>query len=131
MTVSADVTDELRSLRARVPHLTGALVASVDGLVLAHDTGSFEEESIAALTAVALGVGIRLAGAAGQGAFRELLVQSEQGCVAVYAAGATAVVAVLAPSQVTVGRLHLEARRCTARVADLVDTASGRADTSR
>ncbi|MDF3293058.1 roadblock/LC7 domain-containing protein [Streptomyces silvisoli] len=128
LTVPAAVSDELRSLRARVPHLTGALVASVDGFVLARDAATSEAEGIAALTAVALGVGIRLAEVTGQGGFRELLVRGEQGYVATYAAGASAVVTVLAQASVNVGRLHLEARRSTVRVAELVDAALAQSD---
>jgi predicted regulator of Ras-like GTPase activity (Roadblock/LC7/MglB family) len=58
MTAEADLLDELRRLRVRVPKLTGALVASTDGLVLAADTP--EAEGVAALTAAALGVALRL-----------------------------------------------------------------------
>ncbi|CAM5390184.1 hypothetical protein SALBM217S_09890 [Streptomyces griseoloalbus] len=50
------VLDELQRLRARVPLLAGALAASTDGLVLAHDTPGIEAEGVAALTAAALGV---------------------------------------------------------------------------
>lgn len=34
----AEILDELRRLRARVPQLTGSLASGVDGLVLAQDT---------------------------------------------------------------------------------------------
>ena len=44
-------------------------------------------EGVAALTAAALGVAVRLADATGQGDFRELLVRGEYGYVATYAAG--------------------------------------------
>lgn len=47
----AEILAELRRLRARLPQLTGALAASVDGLVLAHDSAATEAESVAALTA--------------------------------------------------------------------------------
>lgn len=55
MAAEPEVLDELHRLRARVPQLTGALAASVDGLVLAHDTPGVEPEGVAALTAAALG----------------------------------------------------------------------------
>ena len=50
MAAEAEVLDELHRLRARVPQLTGALAASVDGLVLASDTPGVEPEGVAALT---------------------------------------------------------------------------------
>lgn len=118
MASEPEVFDELRRLRARVPHLTGSLAASVDGLVLAQDTGGVEAEGTAALTAAALGVALRLADATDSGEFRELVLRGDTGYVATYAAGPSAVLTVLAEPRANVGRLHLEARRAGARIAE-------------
>ncbi|MFH9859705.1 roadblock/LC7 domain-containing protein [Streptomyces sp. NPDC017202] len=123
MAAGPEMLAELRRLRTRVPQLTGALVAGVDGLVLAHDTPGVEAEGVAALTATALAVAVRLADTTGQGDFRELLVRGVYGYVATYAAGENAVLTVLAQDRVNVGRLHLESRRSGARVGELVDAA--------
>ncbi|MGW0309760.1 roadblock/LC7 domain-containing protein [Streptomyces flavidovirens] len=123
MTAEPEVLDELRRLKARVPHVTGALAASVDGLVLAQDTPPVEAEGVAALTAAALGVAMRLTEATGRGAFRELLVRGDDGYVATYAAGSSTVLTLLAEPRANVGRLHLEARRASARIGALVDSA--------
>ncbi|MFB7460763.1 roadblock/LC7 domain-containing protein [Streptomyces sp. NPDC088337] len=122
-----EILDELRRLRARVPQLTGALAASVDGLVLAHDTPGVEPESLAALTATSLGVAVRMADVTGQGDLRELLVRGVHGYVATYAAGRTAVLTLLAEDRVNVGRLHLEGRRAGARIGELVDAEAAKA----
>ncbi|MEU6005822.1 roadblock/LC7 domain-containing protein [Streptomyces sp. NPDC047453] len=121
MAAEPEILDELRRLRARVPQLTGALAASVDGLVLAHDTPGVEPESVAALTATALGVAVRMSDVTGQGDLRELLVRGVHGYVATYAAGRSAVLTLLAQDRVNVGRLHLEGRRAGARIGELVD----------
>ncbi|OQR59378.1 hypothetical protein B6E66_35555 [Streptomyces maremycinicus] len=121
MVSEPEILDELRRLRARVPQLTGALTAGVDGLVLAHDTPGVEPEVVAALTAAALGVAVRMADTTGQGDFRELLVRGVYGYVATYAAGDSAVLTLLAQDRVNVGRLHLEGRRAGARIGELVD----------
>ncbi|MFI9587328.1 roadblock/LC7 domain-containing protein [Streptomyces sp. NPDC052236] len=121
MTAESDVLRELRRLRVRVPQLTGVLAASADGLVLAADAP--EAESVAALTAAALGVALRLTEATGQGEFRELLVRGDLGYVATYAAGSSAVLTLLAEPRINVGRLHLEARHSSARIGELVDCA--------
>ncbi|MFE9296867.1 roadblock/LC7 domain-containing protein [Streptomyces niveus] len=127
MTVEAEVLGELRRLRVRVPQLTGVLAASTDGLVLAEELSGggtdIEPEGIAALTAAALGVSLRLADSTGRGGFRELLIRGEHGYVATYAAGGSAVLTVLAEPRINVGRLHLEARRSGARIGELVDAA--------
>ncbi|MEU9287304.1 roadblock/LC7 domain-containing protein [Streptomyces sp. NPDC048275] len=128
MAAEPEVLDELHRLRARVPQLTGALAASVDGLVLAHDTPGVEPEGVAALTAAALGVALRMADATGQGEFRELLVRGVNGYVATYAAGASAVLTLLAQDRVNVGRLHLEGRRSGTRIGELVEAATARGE---
>ncbi|GGX38019.1 roadblock/LC7 domain-containing protein [Streptomyces fructofermentans] len=124
MAAEAEVLDELHRLRARVPQLTGALAASVDGLVLAQDTPGVEPEGLAALTAAALGVAVRMADATRQGDFRELLVRGEYGYVATYAAGPSVVLTLLAGDRANVGRLHLEGRRSGTRIGALVEAAA-------
>ncbi|WP_149828941.1 roadblock/LC7 domain-containing protein [Streptomyces tailanensis] len=130
MAAEAEVLDELHRLRARIPQLTGALAASVDGLVLAHDTPGVEAEGVAALTAAALGVAVRMTDATGSGDLRELLLRGEHGYVATYAAGSSAVLTLLAQDRVNVGRLHLEGRRAGTRIGELVDAAPRPADRS-
>ncbi|MFF4580380.1 roadblock/LC7 domain-containing protein [Streptomyces sp. NPDC001389] len=122
----AEILAELRRLRARVPQLSGALAASVDGLVLAQDSAATEVESLAALTAAALGVAQRLSDCTGQGGFRELLVRGEHGYIATYAAGEAAVLTLIAEPRVNVGRLHLEARRSSVRITELIEHSLGR-----
>lgn len=119
----AEVLDEIRRLRARLPQVTGAVAAGVDGLVIAQDAAGPEGESVAALTAASLAVAVRMAAATGRGDFRELLVRGDDGYVATYAAGPFAVLTVLAEPRTNVGRLHLESRLSSARIADLVTDA--------
>jgi uncharacterized protein len=119
--VEPEVLAELRGLRARVPHLMGGLVASTDGMVIAHDAGELEPQSVAALAAASLAVGSQMTEATGQGGFRELLARGEHGYVATYAAGTSMILTVLAGPATNVGRLHLEARRSSGRIAGLAD----------
>lgn len=116
----AEVLDELRRLRTRLPQVTGALAAAADGLVIAQDADGTEADAVAALTAASLAVAVRMAAATGRGEFRELLVRGVDGYVATYAAGPLAVLTVLAEPRVNVGRLHLESRQSGARIAELV-----------
>ncbi|WP_434350934.1 roadblock/LC7 domain-containing protein [Streptomyces sp. NBC_01243] len=122
-----DVLAELRRLRAGVPLLSGALVAGIDGLVLAHDTADVALERVAALTAAALGVATRMTEATGRGGFGELLVRGESGCIASYAAGPSAVLTLLAEDGADAAALHLEGRRAGDRIGELIDAARRRA----
>lgn len=128
MAAEADVLVELKRLRSRIPQLRGALTASVDGLVLAQDAPDVEPEGLCALTAAALGVALRLSDATHQGGFRELLIRGEEGYVATYTAGSSAVLTLLAEPRVNVGRLHLEGRRSSVLIGELVDAAVERAE---
>lgn len=121
--LETELLAELRAVKHRVPHLAGGLVASVDGLLIAHDTHGTEPSGLAAMTAASLSLAQRLADTTGQGEFRESLVRGENGYVATYAAGGSCVLALLAHPDVNVGRLHLEARRSAQRIAGLLDDA--------
>ncbi|WP_072488320.1 roadblock/LC7 domain-containing protein [Streptomyces atratus] len=126
-TRAQDVLAELQRLRTGVPLLSGALVAGTDGIVLAHDTPDVEPEEVAALTASALGVAVRMTEATGRGDFDGLLVQGESGRVASYAAGPSAVLTLLADDRLDVDALHAEGRRAAARIGELLDPAPHRA----
>ncbi|MFD7622844.1 roadblock/LC7 domain-containing protein [Streptomyces sp. NPDC059802] len=122
-----EVLAELQRLRTAIPLLSGSLVAGTDGYVLAHDTPGVEPESVAALTATALGVAVRMAEATGRGDFGELLVRGESGCIASYPAGSSAVLTLLAEDPIDVDALHFEGRRASALIGELIDAAAHRA----
>ncbi|MEV4670222.1 MULTISPECIES: roadblock/LC7 domain-containing protein [Actinomadura] len=119
----AEVATELRALRARVPQLTGSLVASADGLLIAHDlAAAVEPTGMAAVTATGLSLAHRIALTAHGGAFHEVVIRGVDGYVVIYAAGPTASLTVLAEPTVNVGRLHLESRPVARAVAAHLST---------
>ncbi|WP_431956693.1 roadblock/LC7 domain-containing protein [Nocardia lijiangensis] len=115
---NAAVLAELKMLRDRMPQLTGALVASGDGLLIAHDLPAhIEPDGMAALSASHLALSYRLSATANGGGFHEVVVRGTEGHVVVYAAG-WASLTVLAESEVNVGRLHLESRPVARAIVD-------------
>ncbi|MEU7142531.1 roadblock/LC7 domain-containing protein [Nocardia sp. NPDC046473] len=115
---NAAVLAELTALRERVPRLTGTVVASSDGLLVAHDLPAhIEPAGMAALAAAQLSLSYRLAITANGGGFHEVVVHGTEGHVVVYAAGWTSLT-VLAGPEVNVGRLHLESRPVARTIAD-------------
>jgi predicted regulator of Ras-like GTPase activity (Roadblock/LC7/MglB family) len=121
---SAVVLAELNALRERVPLLTGALVASTDGLLVAHNLPAhIEPDGMAAQ----LSLSHRLATTAHGGGFHEVVIRGTDGHVVIYAA-AWISLTVLAEPEVNVGRLHLESRPVARAIADhLTATANGKA----
>ncbi|MFF2013471.1 roadblock/LC7 domain-containing protein [Streptomyces sp. NPDC058195] len=101
--------------------VSGSLVAGTDGLVLAHDAPEIEPDTVAALTASALGVAVRMTEAADRGGFGEFLVRGESGCLAAYAAGDSAVLTLFAEDRIDIDRLRAEGRRAAARIGALID----------
>lgn len=124
LAVETEVRSELRRIRSRMFQLTGALATSADGTVLAEDSPGVRAEDTAAQTADVLAAVLRLADVTGRGTPRELVVRGGSGYLATYAAGRSTVLTLLAEDGVNLGRLHLEGRRCAARIGELVDGAT-------
>ncbi|MFD0683644.1 roadblock/LC7 domain-containing protein [Actinomadura fibrosa] len=119
------VTDQLRRLRARIPQLAGSLVASADGLLVAHDLPpAVEPSGMAAVTASGLSLAHRIAQTAHGGAFYEVVIRGVDGYVVTYSAGPAASLTVIAGAGVNVGRLHLESRPAARAIAALLAASS-------
>ncbi len=121
-----EILAAIRPLRERLPHVTGVLVASTDGLLIAHDTQDIEPETMAAMSAAHLGLGQRMTLGGAYGEFQETVTRAANGYVATFAAGAHALLTVLAEADLNVGRLHHEARPLAAHVGALVGQAEQR-----
>jgi hypothetical protein len=115
------VRSELAGLRHQVPGVTGCVVAGVDGLLILHDTlTAVEPHDVAALAAGAHGISRTCGAVLQQGGFSEVTIRSQGGCLAVYAVGELALLAVIGDGRLNIARLHLEARPVTARLAALL-----------
>ena len=125
MGIERDVLDELAQLRVRLPQVQGALVASTDGLLVAHDADALAAETMAAMSAAYLGLAQQIALGAAYGEFQETVTRAAGGYVATFAAGSHALLTVLADAGINLGLLHHEARPVAARVGDLVAARPG------
>jgi predicted regulator of Ras-like GTPase activity (Roadblock/LC7/MglB family) len=111
---------EIEALRDRVTGITGAAVSSRDGLIICDDTGGVDPDNLAALAAAALAVAQRLASEAHQGTLREAVTRSSGGYVAIYAAGAAAVLILLGDEGLDIARLHRESRAVVENIEKLL-----------
>ncbi|MEV1289274.1 roadblock/LC7 domain-containing protein [Micromonospora sp. NPDC049679] len=120
MTAHPEVLAELADLRRRVPELAGTVLASTDGLLLAHDVPHLEPDGISALAAAHFALAQRFADAVSHGDLRETVIECGQGYLTTYAVGPHAVLAVVSRQEANLARVHLEARRTTAKISDAI-----------
>ncbi|GAA0431547.1 hypothetical protein GCM10010112_68290 [Actinoplanes lobatus] len=125
MTVDPAVLEELGRLRTRVPELSGSVLATADGLVVAHDSHGIEPDTLAALAAAHLALARRFAHAVNHGELRESVVECDGGYITSYTAGPNALLTVVTSGDANLAMVHLEARRCVRRLIRILalDTA--------
>jgi uncharacterized protein len=111
---------EMQALRDRVTGITGAAVASRDGLIIKDDVPELNADNLAALAAASLGVAQRMSSEVGQGLLRESVTRSSGGYVAIYAVGRTAVLVLTGDEGLDVGRLHRESRTAVEQIEALL-----------
>jgi predicted regulator of Ras-like GTPase activity (Roadblock/LC7/MglB family) len=112
--------NQLESLKAAVPDLKGVLLASNEGLPIAHSfTNGTDPNRVAALAAAASTLGRRITENLATGTLGEVQVQAEEGALFVYSAGSKAILAVVTPQGANAGLIHLEARQTAKEIGEL------------
>lgn len=120
MTVDPAVLEELDRLRGRMPELSGSVLATTDGLVVAHDAHDIEPDSLAALAAAHLALARRFAAAVNHGELRESVVECDRGYITSYIAGPNALLTLVTSGAANLAMVHLEARRCVRRLVKIL-----------
>jgi predicted regulator of Ras-like GTPase activity (Roadblock/LC7/MglB family) len=120
MTVDSAVLEELSRLRTRLPELSGSVLASADGMVVAHDAHGIEPDSLAALAAAHLALARRFAHAVNQGELRESVVECDLGYITSYTAGPNALLTLVTSGNANLAMVHHEARRCVRRLMTML-----------
>ena len=120
MTVDPAVLEELGRLRTRLPELSGSVLATADGMVVAHDAHDIEPDSIAALAAAHLALARRFAHTVNHGELRESVVECDHGYITSYTAGPHALLTLVTSGNANLALVHHEARRCVRRLAGLL-----------
>jgi uncharacterized protein len=120
MTVDPALLDELSNLRTRLPELSGSVLATADGMVVAHDAHGIEPDSLAALAAAHLALARRFAHAVNHGDLRESVVECDGGYITSYAAGPNALLTLVTTGSANLALVHLEARRCVRRLVSML-----------
>jgi predicted regulator of Ras-like GTPase activity (Roadblock/LC7/MglB family) len=112
--------NQLEALQAAIPDLKGVLLASTDGLPVAHSlTNGADPNRVAAMATAACSLGRKVTETFGTGNLGEVAVQAEEGAMFVYSVGSKAVLAVLSPRGANAGLIHLEAREVAKEIGEL------------
>jgi predicted regulator of Ras-like GTPase activity (Roadblock/LC7/MglB family) len=105
------VKSQLEALRSSIPELKGVLLASNEGLPIAHSLSNGSDPNrVAAMAAAASNLGRRVTDSLSAGTLGEVSIQADEGALFVYSAGSKAVLAVIGPHGGNAGLIHLEAR---------------------
>jgi predicted regulator of Ras-like GTPase activity (Roadblock/LC7/MglB family) len=116
-----DLVTELRDLREQVPGVAGALVAALDGQLVAADLDlgagpRVDLNSLAGIAAASLGIAQQVTGLAGQGTLGQAVTHASDGQVAVYAVGDAALLAVLGAEGLDLDELHWKSGPARSRI---------------
>jgi uncharacterized protein len=110
----------LEALRNSIPELKAVLLASNEGLPIAHVvTNGADPNRVAAMAAAAATLGRRISATISAGTLGEVSIQADEGALFVYSAGSKAVLAVISPQGSNAGLIHLEARAAAKEIGDL------------
>jgi predicted regulator of Ras-like GTPase activity (Roadblock/LC7/MglB family) len=113
--------NQLDTLRSAIPELKGVLLASNDGLPVAHSfSNGADPNRIAAMAAAASNLGRRISESVTAGIMSEISVRGDDGMLFVYTAGPKAVLAVLGGAGSNAGLIHLEARTTAKEIGELL-----------
>jgi len=110
----------LMGVRRSMPELHGVMIASVDGLPVAHDFPDSDADRLAAMAATALGLGKRISERTNLGGFQEAVVRGDNGYMVAYAAGQQAVLVMSGPSDSNLGLMRIEARAASVMISRLL-----------
>jgi predicted regulator of Ras-like GTPase activity (Roadblock/LC7/MglB family) len=116
VSVEEQVLAELTGLRSTVPGVTGAVVATSDGLLVAGFLPEPEQSPIAALISTVAGVARQAVLLTGGGQLQEAAIRGDSGALVVYSIGGRAVLAVLAGPDLNVALLQHRIRPVVIRL---------------
>jgi predicted regulator of Ras-like GTPase activity (Roadblock/LC7/MglB family) len=120
MTKHETLKGQLDALRSSIPELRGVLLASSEGLPVAHSlSNGTDPNRVAAMAAAASSLGRRISESLATGAMSEVSIRGDDGVLFVYSAGSKAVLAVMGPMGSNAGLIHLEARGVAKEIGDL------------
>ncbi|MEZ4629427.1 MAG: roadblock/LC7 domain-containing protein [Deinococcales bacterium] len=119
------LSDILLGLHENLPDFRGSLIASTDGLPIAHTLATDEEvNSVAAMAAAALGLGKRITQTLHAGSLGEMQIMGTDSQIFIYATGGRGILALMAKKGSNVGLINLEARGAVNDISRVLEAGS-------
>lgn len=118
------INARLARIRSGVDRITGLLVTTRDGLMLCGDMKGIEQDSVAAMSAAAVGLATQFTTRAGIGMSRAALFEGEQGYVAVFPVVDHILLVVFGERDITMGLFNVAARQALIQVQQAIATDS-------
>ncbi|MBD3657556.1 MAG: roadblock/LC7 domain-containing protein [Marinobacter sp.] len=111
----------LRELNASSSEIEASATMTTDGYIIGAVLGTqTDEDRFAAMCASLLALAERAADEIGRGQMKQLLVEGTQGLMLLVRAGDDKVLALAAKPTVNLGRVFIEARRCAAKIDQVI-----------
>lgn len=108
---SERMLEALRDVGDQVDQVAGLLVATHDGLVLADDTKAVEADSVAAMSAAAIGLAAQFTAQARIGESRSAMFEGSSGYVCVFPVEGSLLLVVFGQPDITMGLFTLAAKQ--------------------
>jgi predicted regulator of Ras-like GTPase activity (Roadblock/LC7/MglB family) len=120
MAKGESIKNQLENLRNAIPELKGVLLASNEGLPIAHLlSNGADPNRVAAMAVAASSLGRRITESMSAGTLGEVSIQADEGALFIYSAGTKAVLAVISPQGGNAGLIHIESRTAAKEIGDL------------
>jgi predicted regulator of Ras-like GTPase activity (Roadblock/LC7/MglB family) len=117
--------EALRTVQDQVDQVAGLLVATHDGLVLADDTKAVEADSVAAMSAAAIGLAAQFTAQARIGESRSAMFEGSSGYVCVFPVEGSLLLVVFGQPDITMGLFTLAAKQALTLLRSQLPAAGG------
>jgi len=116
-----NITKLLKELQRKSPDIQGVAVVSTEGLVIASILQeNFEEEHLAAISAIVLSLGERIVSELERGILEQVFVKGEKGFVLVHYCSPEALLAVVTSNYIKLGMIFLDMKRTAEILAQVL-----------
>ena len=115
------IARKLKELENKSPEIEGTAIVSTEGLIIASALKeNFEEEHLAAISAIVLSLGERIVTELARGNLEQVFVKGNKGYVLISYCNADSLLVVITSAYVKLGMIFLDTKRVADQISDLL-----------